>query len=120
MADRHHHGIGIRPNGDDAAVSMTIALIADIHGNLAALEAVLDALRAEPADEIVCLGDVAATGPHPHEVLRRLQGLGCPMVMGNADAELRDGPPPAAETDEDARRITDISRWCAAQLDDAD
>ncbi len=105
---------------DDPAVSMTIALIADIHGNLTALEAVLDALRAEPTDRIVCLGDVAATGPQPREVVRRLHGLGCPVVMGNADAQLLDVPPPAAETDEDARRITDIDRWCAAQLDDAD
>jgi putative phosphoesterase len=110
----------IRLYGADAAVSMTVALISDIHCNLAALEAVLDALRAEPPDEIVCLGDVAATGPQPREVLHRLQGLGCPMVMGNADAELLDVPPPAPETDEEARRITDISRWCAAQLDDAD
>ena len=40
--------------------------------------------------------------------------------MGNADAELLDMPPPAPEADEDARRIADIDRWCAAQLDDAD
>jgi hypothetical protein len=40
--------------------------------------------------------------------------------MGNADAELLDVPSPAPETDEDARRIIDIDRWCAAQLDDAD
>ncbi len=99
---------------------MTLALIADIHGNLAAFDAVLDALRAEPADQIVCLGDVAATGPQPREVLRQLHGLGCPVVMGNADAELLDVPPPAPETDKDARRITDIDHWCAAQLDDAD
>jgi predicted phosphodiesterase len=99
---------------------MTIALIADIHGNLAALKAVLDALWAEPPDQIVCLGDVAATGPQPREVLRRLQGLGCLVVMGNADAELLDVPSPAPKTDEDARRITDIDRWCAAQLDDGD
>jgi putative phosphoesterase len=110
----------IRLHRDDAAVSMTIALIADIHGNLAAFEAVLDALRAEPPDQIVCLGDVAATGPQPREVLQRLHGLGCPMVMGNADAVLLDVPPPAPETDEDARKITDIDRWCAAQLDDTD
>ena len=99
---------------------MTIALIADIHGNLAALEAMLDTLRTEPPDEIVCLGDVAATGPQPHEVLRRLQELGCPMVMGNADAELLGLSPPSPVTDEDARRIMDISRWCADQLDNAD
>jgi putative phosphoesterase len=98
---------------------MTIALIADIHGNLAAFDAVLDALAREQLDRIVCLGDVAATGPQPREVARRLHGLGCPVVMGNADAELLDVSPPTPETDEDARRIADISRWCAAQLDDA-
>jgi putative phosphoesterase len=99
---------------------MTIALIADIHGNLAALDAVLDALTAESPDEIVCLGDVAATGPQPREVLRRLRELGCPVVMGNADAELLNPSPLVPETDEDSRRIADIDRWCAAQLDDAD
>jgi predicted phosphodiesterase len=70
-----------------------IALIADIHGNFAALDAVLDALNTEPPDQIVCLGDVAATGPQPQEVLRRLRGLGYPVVMGNADAELLDVAP---------------------------
>ena len=101
-------------------MSLTIALIADIHGNLAAFDAVLDALKAEPPDQIVCLGDVAATGPQPREVLQRLHELGCPIVMGNADAELLDVSPPGSETDEESRRIADISRWCAAQLDDAD
>ena len=104
----------------DAIVSVTIALIADIHGNLAALDAVLDALGAEPPDEIVCLGDVAATGPQPREVLRRLRELGCPVVMGNADAELLDAAPVGPETGEDARRFADIARWSADQLDDAD
>lgn len=101
-------------------MSLTIALIADIHGNLAAFDAVLDALKAEPPDQIVCLGDVAATGPQPREVLQRLHELGCLIVMGNADAELLDVSPPGSETDEESRRIADISRWCAAQLDDAD
>ncbi len=105
---------------DDAAMSLTVALVADIHGNLAAFDAVLDALKAEPSDQIVCLGDVAATGPQPREVLRRLRELGCPVVMGNADAELLDVAPPGAATDEESRRIAEISRWCATQLDDAD
>jgi putative phosphoesterase len=105
---------------DDVTMSLTIALIADIHGNLAALDAILDTLKAEPPDQIVCLGDVAATGPQPREVLRRLRELGCPVVIGNADAELLDGTPSGHEANEDSRRIADISRWCAAQLDDAD
>ena len=101
-------------------MSLTIALIADIHGNFAALEAVLDALGTGSPDQVVCLGDVAATGPQPREVLRRLRGTGYPVVMGNADAELLDVPAAVPETDEDTRRIADITRWGAAQLDDTD
>ena len=105
--------------GDDAIMSLTIALIADIHGNLAALDAVLDALGAEPPDQIVCLGDVAATGPQPCEVLDRLRALSCLVVVGNADAELLDPTSMEATTD-DARRFADITYWGAAQLDDTD
>jgi predicted phosphodiesterase len=101
-------------------MNSTVALIADIHGNLAALEAVLDTLAHEGPDQIVCLGDVAATGPQPHEVLDRLRRLGCPVVMGNADAELLDPDRAEPEAEEDARKILDISRWGASQLDAAD
>lgn len=65
-----------------------IALIADIHGNLTALEAVLADAARQYASQIICLGDVAATGPQPREALERVRALGCPVVMGNADAEL--------------------------------
>ena len=99
---------------------MRVALIADIHGNLAACEAVLaDIERARP-DEIVCLGDVAATGPQPREVIALLRDLNSPMVMGNADAELLRPVPDTDESNSDDRRIAEISRWCAAQLDDRD
>ena len=40
-----------------------VRIIADVHGNLAALEVVLAALAAERVDRIVCLGDVATAGP---------------------------------------------------------
>jgi len=99
---------------------MKIALIADIHGNLAALDAVLDAIAQEPPDQIVCLGDVAPTGPWPREVLARLRDVACPVVLGNADDELLHPRPAASDGDDDTRRIREIDRWCAAQLDDAD
>jgi predicted phosphodiesterase len=69
---------------------MRIALLADIHGNLSALEAVLAALQAEAVDQLICLGDVAAVGPQLHEVIARLRDLGCPAVKGNTDAWLSD------------------------------
>lgn len=99
---------------------MRIALIADIHGNLAALDAVLNALEQEHPDQIVCLGDVSATGPQPREVLTRLRQLGCPVVMGNADAELLDPADTSPELDEFTANILDITRWCADQLDAED
>jgi putative phosphoesterase len=94
---------------------MPLAVIADIHGNTVALEAVLSAIAARSIERIVCLGDVAATGPQPHEVIARLRELGCPVVMGNTDDWLLH---PALEEhdDPDARRIQDIDQWGAEQL----
>ncbi len=42
---------------------MRIGLIADIHGNCIALDAVLAALARDGVDDVICLGDVAALGP---------------------------------------------------------
>lgn len=98
---------------------MRIALIADIHANLTSLEAVLADLERESLDAVVCLGDVAATGPQPHEVLMRLRAVGCPVVIGNADAWLLDPKPPEVSSEE-AGKIADIDLWCAEQLTQRD
>ncbi len=99
---------------------MRIGIIADVHGNLAALDAVLAALAADPPDELVCLGDVAATGPQSRDVITRLRDLDCHAVMGNTDAWLLSPPRTIDAADEDARRIDEIDRWCAAQITDED
>ncbi len=93
---------------------MRVALISDLHGNLTALETVLDDLARMRPDRVLCLGDVAATGPRPRETVERLREVGCPVVMGNADEELL-WPIPDAEGEEE-RRIVEIDRWCAEQL----
>jgi putative phosphoesterase len=94
---------------------MRIALIADIHGNLPAFEAVLAEIAAEPVDQIVCLGDVLSFGPQPHEVLARLRALGCPVVMGNADADVLH--PPALDGMEGGRRrLGDMDVWTHSRL----
>ncbi|GAB4448411.1 MAG: metallophosphoesterase family protein [Anaerolineae bacterium] len=98
---------------------MRVALIADIHGNLPALEAALAEIAAERVDEVVCLGDVAAFGPQPRAVLARLRTLNGPVVMGNTDAWLLD-PQPHPYRDEDTARVYEVERWCAAQLEPAD
>jgi predicted phosphodiesterase len=98
---------------------MRVALIADIHGNAVALDAALADIARAGSDRIICLGDVAALGPQPREVIGRLRTLGRPNVMGNADAELLD-PSPADAEDETSRHFQEINLWSAALLAPAD
>ena len=96
---------------------MRTALIADIHGNLVALDAVLSDIDRRGADRIVCLGDVAATGPQPRDAIERVAGLGCDVVMGNTDEWLVE-PRDESIEDDDTRRIVEIDLWAHDQLED--
>lgn len=71
-----------------------LALFADVHANLPALEAALAAVRQIGVDGLLFLGDAIAIGPHPAECLDLL--LSQPdvtAVMGNHDAWLAHGLP---------------------------
>jgi 3',5'-cyclic AMP phosphodiesterase CpdA len=67
---------------------MRIAAIYDIHGNLPALEAVLEEIRREDVDGIVVGGDVVP-GPMPIETIDCLLTIGIPIqfIRGNGDRE---------------------------------
>src|SRR6266511_1165862 len=95
---------------------MRLGLIADIHGNLPALDKVLAELDRDGIDQIVCLGDVAV-GPQPVETLERLQALGCPTIMGNWDACML-GEEPRVDG-ELAEMLVDACTWSASQLSPA-
>jgi putative phosphoesterase len=101
---------------------MRIAILSDMHGNCVAFDAVLADLRQHPAERIVCLGDAIQGGPQPAQVAARLRELGCPVVMGNADAWLLTGVESGAEqiSDERLRKMQAIREWSLAQLSDAD
>jgi predicted phosphodiesterase len=62
---------------------MRLAVLSDIHANLAALDAVCDDIPG--VDELWTLGDTVGYGPQPNEVIRRLQELGARAVTGNHD-----------------------------------
>ncbi len=65
---------------------MRCLVIADIHSNLAALEAVLDDVeRRGGVEEIWCLGDVVGYGPDPNECIRLLRQYKHICVAGNHD-----------------------------------
>jgi predicted phosphodiesterase len=91
------------------------ALIADIHGNFISLQAVLADAGRRGADRIVCLGDVAATGPQPLEAIEAIAALGCDVVQGNTDAWLLE-PTDEEVQDDDTRRILEIDLWVHDQL----
>ena len=98
-----------------------LALISDIHGNVVALDVVLaDLAHRDEIDGIVCLGDVAAGGPQPGEVIARLRALECQVVRGNADRWLLEGLPPGRG--EETRRLGAIVDWARGTLaaDDLD
>lgn len=65
---------------------MRLALIGDIHGNLEALEAALEAIEGEGTDGVFCLGDVVGYGPNPNECVSTLRERGIPCLLGNHDA----------------------------------
>lgn len=60
------------------------AIISDIHGNLEALDCVMEDIKSVGVDRIVCLGDVVGYGPHPQECLDRIMDLDI-CVLGNHD-----------------------------------
>ena len=62
-----------------------LAIIADIHGNVAALEAVLADIRALGVADIVNLGDCVSGPLWPRETMAVLQQLALPTVRGNHD-----------------------------------
>ena len=65
--------------------SARVAVVSDVHGSLAALEAVVADVARRAPDAVVCGGDVALMGGQPAEVVRRIRELGWPTVVGNTD-----------------------------------
>jgi predicted phosphodiesterase len=96
---------------------MRIAIITDVHANVIALRAVLEALETQQPDLIVHLGDAIAIGPYPAETLDLL--LNTPnmlYVMGNHDWWFADGlPQPQPDWMSDGEVAH--QQWTHAQLD---
>jgi hypothetical protein len=91
-----------------------LGLIADIHGNLPALDAVLAELGREGVDRVVCLGDISI-GPQPVETLERVRSLDCPMILGNWDAWLVEGMPELANGHL-GEVLGDLCSWAGERL----
>jgi putative phosphoesterase len=62
-----------------------VAVVTDIHGNLPALEASLQAIDAIGVGQIYCGGDLVGYGPHPNAVCALIEEQRIPTIYGNYD-----------------------------------
>jgi putative phosphoesterase len=72
---------------------LRIAVMSDIHGNLAALDAVLADLERRTVDIVVNLGDIVSGPLDPAGTANRLMPLGFPTIRGNHERQLLTLPP---------------------------
>jgi putative phosphoesterase len=71
-----------------------IAVLSDVHGNLAALEAVRKAVKNEKPDVVLVAGDLVMNGPEPGatiDAVREMERDGAIVVQGNTDVAVADG-----------------------------
>lgn len=101
---------------------MRFAVISDIHGNLAAANAVfadIDALE-HPVDVTVCAGDVVGHAAHPNEVIGLLKQRKVDTVRGNYD-EVVSGTRTSTGADYTSEYEQDVDeaavRWTQGELD---
>lgn len=66
---------------------MKFAIFSDVHANLEALEAVLADAAELGCTHFVCLGDVVGYNANPHECVKIVRALDCPIVKGNHDEQ---------------------------------
>ncbi len=97
---------------------MRVAVFGDVHGNLAALEAVLADIAQQNVDGMVVLGDVVNAGPDSRACWQRVQALACPVVRGNHERYVAHyGSEAAPELLED--RFKPVA-WSAGQFSEAE
>ena len=93
---------------------MRIAVLADIHSNLEALEAVLERISGLHATGIVCLGDIVGYNANPNECIDLIKSSNITCVAGNHDVVACEREPPA--------RFNQLARiaieWTREQLTD--
>lgn len=101
-------------------MAQTTAVLSDIHGNAAALDAVLRDLDRTQPDRVAVLGDLAYRGAEPKRSLELVRSLGATVIGGNADLwvlrEIQRGEVPD-------RALTRMNRerdFTRAHIDDAD
>ena len=103
---------------------MRVAIFSDVHGNLTALEAVLDDIKQHSPDLTIFAGDLCVDGARPAACLERVRGEDISAIYGNTDQRLSNQPilseNAAAELQQREQQIEDNDDWTWVQLASSD
>lgn len=94
-----------------------IAVLADIHGNVPALEAIVADIEQLDLDEVLVGGDLVGRGPQGTAVVQRIRSLGWPSVRGNHEDYLLNFIKKTVPEEWLEEDIWAASRWMANELD---
>lgn len=98
---------------------MRIAILADIHGNLPAFEAVLAHIRQQAPDLIIIAGDAVIGAPDSAACWQLAQSLACPIVRGNHERYLSHFGTPQGDPAWHTEQFTPV-QWAVAQFSAAE
>ena len=94
---------------------MKVAIFSDVHGNKEALKAIINDIKKNNIDEIICLGDVIGIGPNPKECMDIIIDNNIEMVLGNHELYFLKG----TEIDDEIKEEElNHHRWVKEQLND--
>ena len=96
-----------------------IAVLADVHGNVPALEAVIEDVTSQQPDEVLVGGDLVGRGPCGKQVVRRINEMGWRSVRGNHEDYLLAFRQERVKGHWLTAPEWSAARWMAAELDDA-
>jgi predicted phosphodiesterase len=101
---------------------MRVAIFSDVHGNLTALEAVLNHIKKQGADLTLFAGDLCVFGSCPDECVQRLRQEEISCIFGNTDEWISNQPLLSDDIESEEKRrsqyIDDAVDWAWAQLEE--
>ncbi len=89
-----------------------------MHGDAAALTAVLEWLDNRGIREVICAGDIAGFGPFPNRCISMLAERNVRTIMGNADFDILHPREVSAQASRRVSEIAEIREWTRRQLSD--
>lgn len=98
----------------------TIAVLADVHSNMPALEVVLADIERLRPDEVLVGGDLVGRGPEGSRVVATIRQTGWPTIRGNHEDYLLDFRHHRVPEEWWRQRRWAAARWMAAELTEAD